>query len=83
MRGLVADVSPGSRIWKVGFSGEPEPRAVFWAAEEGQAWDIDLERIPGTRGDREEGRRVVEVTIVKKLRETFVKYVLSMTWLTA
>jgi len=75
MRGLVADVSPGSRIWKVGFSGEPEPRAVFWAAEEGQAWDIDLERIPGTRGDREEGRRVVEMNILKKLRETFVKYV--------
>ena len=67
--------SPGSRIWKVGFSGEPEPRAVFWAATDGQAWDLDLGRIPGARGDREEARRIVTGNILVKLRETFVKYV--------
>lgn len=69
--------SPGSRIWKVGFSGEPEPRAVFWAATDGQAWDFDLERIPGARGDRQEARRIVAGNILVKLRETFVKYVSS------
>lgn len=42
--------SPGSRIWKVGFSGEPRPRKVFWATnpdetgcEEGEMWGLDLE----------------------------------------
>jgi actin-related protein 10 len=72
--------SPGSRIWKVGFSGEPKPRAVFWAGTEGQAWDLDLERISGARGDREEARRIVTGNVLLKLRETFVKYVNERTW---
>jgi hypothetical protein len=44
-------LSPGSRIWKVGFSGEARPRKVFWAstpdeldaAQEGEMWGLDLE----------------------------------------
>ena len=43
--------SPGSRIWKVGFSGEARPRKVFWASppedpvleKEGEMWGLDLE----------------------------------------
>lgn len=43
--------SPGSRIWKVGFSGEARPRKVFWASPpedlglqpEGEMWELDLE----------------------------------------
>lgn len=44
-------LSPGSRIWKVGFSGEARPRKVFWAStpddldikQEGEMWGLDLE----------------------------------------
>ncbi|KAI5450353.1 hypothetical protein NCC49_003135 [Naganishia albida] len=43
-------IDPGSRIWKVGFSGEPRPRKVFWATDpdeaickEGEMWGLDLE----------------------------------------
>lgn len=65
--------SPGSRIWKVGFSGEPSPRSVFWAIEDGEAWDLDLQATTGARGNREEGRRIVEGNILKKSRETFIR----------
>lgn len=72
--------SPGSRIWKVGYSGEPEPRAVFWAMDKagdneeyGEMWDLDLEKMPGAEGDRAEGRRVVEGRVLIKLRETYFK----------
>ena len=72
--------SLGSRIWKAGFSGETEPRAVFWAQEERdehgeEIWDLDMANLKGVGGDRKEGRRLVGVRIVKKLREVFHKYV--------
>lgn len=69
--------SPGSRIWKVGFSGEPEPRACFWARDDGEAWDLDLSRIKGARGDRQEARRIVEAIVLQRLRETFVKHLMT------
>jgi actin-related protein 10 len=74
---LLLTDSPGSRIWKVGFSGEPEPRACFWAREGGEAWQLDLGDIEGARGDREEGRRIVETTVLQRLRETFVKHLMT------
>ncbi len=71
-------LSPGSRIWKVGFSGEPDPRAVFWAQDDpdttgAEMWEPDLGRVQGVRGDREEGNRLVGVRLLKRLKETFVK----------
>jgi hypothetical protein len=36
-------------------------------------WDLDLKKIPGVGEDREEGRRLVEVRVVKKLRETYFR----------
>jgi actin-related protein len=29
-------IDPGSSVWKVGFSGEAKPRAVFWANQQDQ-----------------------------------------------
>ncbi|WVQ96180.1 hypothetical protein IAU59_003283 [Kwoniella sp. CBS 9459] len=78
-------IDPGSRVWKVGFSGEPEPRAVFFAQDADsqdrtgatEAWDLDLERMEGVRGSRSEGDRLVGVRIVKKLRDTYTKHLLA------
>jgi actin-related protein len=45
-------IDPGSRIWKIGFSGEPQPRKVVWAVsptqddpEEDEMWDVDINRM--------------------------------------
>lgn len=62
-------------MWKVGFSGEHEPRKVFWAEEGGEAWDLDLRAMQGGRSNREEGRRIVEGNVLKKSREAYIKYV--------
>ncbi|ORX37906.1 actin-domain-containing protein [Kockovaella imperatae] len=72
----------GSRVWKVGFSGETEPRAVFWAQgdrdEDGsEIWDLDMSKLQGCRGDRREGRRLVGVRLVRKLRDVFNKHLMS------
>ncbi|KAK8849491.1 hypothetical protein IAR55_004825 [Kwoniella newhampshirensis] len=76
-------IDPGSRIWKVGFSGEANPRAAFFSQDEDdpisstEAWELDLERLKGVRTSRSEGDRLVGVRIVKKLRETFVKHLMT------
>ncbi|OWZ68405.1 hypothetical protein AYX15_00819 [Cryptococcus neoformans] len=73
----------GSRIWKVGFSGEPEPRAVFFSQDPddkdsaSEAWDLDMESVHGIDGSRSEGDRLIGVRIVQKLRETFIKHLLA------
>ncbi|EIW71696.1 hypothetical protein TREMEDRAFT_28085 [Tremella mesenterica DSM 1558] len=72
----------GSRIWKVGFSGEPDPRAVFWAQKDsdgldGEAWNFDLGCIDGARGNRAEGDRIVGLRMVRNVRETFHKYLMT------
>lgn len=39
-------LDPGSSVWKVGFSGEPKPRAVFWAGEgERPIWEEEFEGV--------------------------------------
>jgi actin-related protein 10 len=40
-------IDPGSRIWKIGFSGESEPRKVFWPCNvsEDEMWDLDLSKM--------------------------------------
>ncbi|KAJ9118244.1 hypothetical protein QFC22_004153 [Naganishia vaughanmartiniae] len=44
-------IDPGSKIWKVGFSGEARPRKVFWSTDtqgggdgnDGTMWDLDFD----------------------------------------
>ena len=36
-------------------------------------WDLDMASLKGVRGDRKEGRRLVGVRVIKKLREMFHK----------
>ena len=80
--------SPGSRVWKVGFSGEPNPRAVFWAEPAistqkfssvkasgpcGQLFDLDLDDLGVI--DRKEANRLIGVRITRNLRSVFSQYV--------
>jgi len=41
-------IDPGSRIWKVGFSGEGKPRDVFYAdvVDTGSLWCLTVQVIP-------------------------------------
>lgn len=42
-------LDPGSSVWKVGFSGEAKPRAVFWAGEHDDGstpiWEEEFEAV--------------------------------------
>ncbi|THH15556.1 hypothetical protein EW146_g4932 [Bondarzewia mesenterica] len=58
-------IDPGSRIWKVGFSGEGRPRDVFLV---GQLWG--LRRAPDMAQSEEEDR-VLEARLQIRLREVF------------
>ncbi|KAI0719416.1 actin-domain-containing protein [Cerioporus squamosus] len=62
-------LDPGSRIWKVGFSGEGKPRDVFCAGGEGgQAlWTLNRASKPA---DREEEDRVLEAKLEACLRSS-------------
>lgn len=76
---LLVDSSPGSRVWKVGFSGEADPRAVFWSIDDesnsDSVWDLDLDSMGVI--DRKEASRLVGVRITSRLRETFSKSVFA------
>ncbi|KAL1407462.1 hypothetical protein Q8F55_006895 [Vanrija albida] len=75
-------IDPGSRVWKVGISGEADPRAVFWAADEGdrsgaaEVWDLDLGSVAGAHGNRTEARRMVAARVERRLREAFHRHLL-------
>lgn len=77
---VLSDSSPGSRVWKVGFSGEPDPRACFFAPDfsertrASEVWDLDLSETAGAHGNAAEARRLVQVRIQRRLRDTFHKY---------
>jgi actin-related protein 10 len=62
-------------VWKVGFSGEVDPRAVFWSTDDGDIdtnmWDLDLDDMGVV--DRREAARLVGVRITRRLRESFSK----------
>ena len=60
----------GSRIWKVGFSGEPKPRTSFVAARKGEEgiWSCHVDSAGSSREDAE---RVLRVRIQERLREVF------------
>lgn len=67
-------IDPGSRIWKVGFSGEGRPRDVFYAATDGGSlWDLSRARDPIERAEQE---RLLEVKLETCLRSVFHQCVL-------
>ncbi|CAK9781270.1 actin-like ATPase domain-containing protein [Cutaneotrichosporon oleaginosum] len=76
-------IDPGSRVWKVGFSGEPDARACFFAPDfadrtrASEVWDLDLSATAGARGIVAEARRLVQVRIQRRLRDTFHKHLLT------
>ncbi|KAF6757164.1 actin-domain-containing protein [Ephemerocybe angulata] len=63
-------VDPGSRIWKVGFSGEGKPRDVFFAAgKEAQAlWKLSRTSDPQARLEED---KMLEVRLRHCLRSVF------------
>jgi actin-related protein 10 len=70
-------IDPGSRIWKVGFSGEGRPRDVFYAGEPaGEAlWSLSRATNPS---DREEEDRVLQAIIQGRLRSVFHEFVVFL-----
>jgi len=67
-------IDPGSRIWKVGFSGEGRPRDVFFGnGEDGQAlWGLTRST---NQFDREEEDRMLQAKLQDRLRSVFHEYV--------
>ncbi|OCH88582.1 actin-like ATPase domain-containing protein [Obba rivulosa] len=63
-------IDPGSRIWKVGFSGEGRPRDVFYACGEGAMplWSLERASRPA---EREEEEKLLEVRLQECLRSVF------------
>ncbi|KAI0775099.1 actin-domain-containing protein [Trametes elegans] len=63
-------LDPGSRIWKVGFSGEGKPRDVFLAESDTarSLWTLNRASNPA---DREEEDRVLEAKLQACLRSVF------------
>ncbi len=67
-------LDPGSRIWKVGFSGEGKPRGVFFAGGQNSPPLWGLNRAP-ILGDREEEDRMLEARLQTCLRYVFHEFV--------
>lgn len=69
-------LDPGSRIWKVGFSGEGRPRDVLLATPHGASlWS--LSRPPGME-EREEEEKMLEEGMQERLRAVFHECVLIL-----
>ena len=66
-------LDPGSRIWKVGFSGEGKPRDVFLAgADVGKPlWTLNRATAPGAK---EKEDKLLEARLQKCLRAVFHEY---------
>jgi actin-related protein 10 len=71
-------LDPGSRIWKVGFSGEGRPRAVFYAGGESQMHPLWTLRRATAPVEREEDERLLEARLKAKLRFVFHEYAISV-----
>ncbi|EIW83785.1 actin-like ATPase domain-containing protein [Coniophora puteana RWD-64-598 SS2] len=69
-------IDPGSRIWKVGFSGEGKPREVFYAEPEGSGSLWNLERAADV-GERTEEDRTLEANLERCMRFVFHKALLT------
>ncbi|KAJ7650101.1 fungal-specific actin related protein [Roridomyces roridus] len=63
-------IDAGSRIWKVGFSGEGRPRDVFYAggAEEAPLWNLSR---PADALEKAEEERILEFRLERCLRSVF------------
>ncbi|KAF7312503.1 Fungal specific actin related protein [Mycena indigotica] len=63
-------IDPGSRIWKVGFSGEGRPRDVFYAGgvNEKPLWTLGL---GSDSAEEVEKERVLEIRLEHHLRSVF------------
>lgn len=68
-------VDPGSRIWKVGFSGEGRPRDVFFASgSPGTAlWSLQRATDPVERAEQD---RLLELKLQTCIRSIFHEYAL-------
>jgi actin-related protein 10 len=67
-------IDPGSRIWKVGFSGEGRPRDAFF----GHGQDgLPLWRLTRATNqlDREEEDRILQAKLQERLRAVFHEFV--------
>jgi hypothetical protein len=62
-------IDPGSRIWKVGFSGEGRPRDVFYAVDPSNTlWSLSRAANPRERAEED---RMLEIRLQKCLRSVF------------
>lgn len=63
-------MDPGSRIWKVGVSGEGRPRDVFYAdGEDGASlWGLERKTDPAERAEEE---RMLAIYLERSLRAVF------------
>lgn len=66
-------IDPGSRIWKVGFSGEGRPRNVFWSksATGNALWGLSRAT---DLIERAEEDRILEINLERCLRAVFHEY---------
>lgn len=70
-------IDPGSRVWKVGFSGEGKPRDVFTAEDYGASlWTLNRASNPT---EREEEDRMLEARLQSQLRMVFHECVQMIT----
>jgi actin-related protein 10 len=66
-------IDPGSRTWKVGFSGEGRPRDVFYAVDPNNTlWNLSRAADPRERAEED---RMLEIRLQKCLRSVFHEYV--------
>lgn len=70
----------------MGYSGEYDPRGVFWTSEDDGddgdiggwgLWELDLADTAGAKGDRAEAKRLVEGRILRLARDVYIRYDLS------
>ena len=63
-------IDPGSRIWKVGFSGEGKPRDVFYAtgSKSRCLWKLERARDPAARAEED---KMLEIRLQRAIRSVF------------
>jgi actin-related protein 10 len=64
-------IDPGSKLWKVGFSGEGKPRQIYNISRPGQdntLWSLETPRNPE---EREEADRILQYRLQDALRGVF------------
>ena len=63
-------IDPGSRVWKVGFSGEGRPRDTFYAGgpNGGSLWSLKRASDPIVRAEED---KLLELRLQKALRSVF------------